>query len=141
MELLGLKDDYSHDGRVLLEALDPSVLPPVIRDNLSYYESLAAAYKQIMAPVGQLGLATLQISTVALESGSSSNDSTYTTLESALASLTASRNAVAAQIIAALESAEFGGGNAFNAGHIQSLINQANSVLSRAKSLQASAKK
>ena len=51
MELLGLKDDYSHDGRVLFEVLKDSALPPAVRKQLSALISLAQAYKQINAPV------------------------------------------------------------------------------------------
>ena len=143
MELLNLKDDYSHDGRVLYEVLNPAVLPPVIRYHLSYFVALAQIYKQINAPVGQLGLASLQVSTVALESNAP-NDSTYTSLESQLASLTTARNAIAGQIIAFLESAEFGGGHsngAFSASQAQSLISHARSLLSRVETLARTTKK
>src|SRR5580692_10866235 len=34
MALLGLKDDYVHDGRVLVENLEPHVLPDSLRDSL-----------------------------------------------------------------------------------------------------------
>jgi hypothetical protein len=48
LALTGLKDDYSHDGGLTMQ--------------------MARVYKQINAPVGQLGLASLDISTRALES-------------------------------------------------------------------------
>lgn len=142
MQLLGLKDDYSHDGRVLYEVLNPSVLPPVIRNNLGLFVALAQVYKQINAPVGQLGLASLQVSTVALESNAP-NDSTYTSLEAQLSALTTSRNAIASQIIAFLEAAEFGGnGNgAFSASHVKLLLSHARSVLNRGETLARTAKK
>ncbi len=107
MELLGLRDDYSHDGRVLFEALTPGALPPVVRAHLDFFVALAQIYKQINAPVGKLGLATLKISTQALASNSA-NDSTYVQLENRLQMITNQRNAIASQIIALLESVEFG---------------------------------
>jgi hypothetical protein len=142
MELLGLKDDYSHDGRVLYEVLNPSMLPPVIQRNLGLFVALAQVYKQINAPVGQLGLASLQVSTVALESNAP-NDSTYTNLEAQLSALTTSRNAIAGQIIAFLEAAEFGGNGqfAFSSSDAQSLLSHARSVLNHAVTLARTAKK
>lgn len=136
MELLGLKDDYSHDGRVLFEVIADSALPAVIQQNRVFFTQLAQVYKQINAPVGAFGLATLQISTVALESNSS-NDSTYTSLENLLQSLTSARNALAGQMIATLEAAEFGGGSSnaslFSQQHLQRLIANGHTLLNRAR--------
>jgi hypothetical protein len=109
MELLGLRDDYSHDGRVLFEVLKKDALPDVVRDHLAFYTRLAELYKQINAPVGALGLETLKISTKALAS-SSPNDKVYKSLEALLQNITTQRNAVASQIINILESAEFDNG-------------------------------
>lgn len=136
MELLGLKDDYSHDGRVLFEVLQPWALPPAVQHNLQALTLLAQVYKQINAPVGALGLTTLGVSTVALESNAP-NDSTYTSLENQLISITNVRNAVAGQMIALLEAAEFGG-NGFSsspAAQVHKLIAQAHSLLNRAAAL------
>src|SRR5579872_217816 len=138
MQILGLKDDYSHDGRTLFEVLNPAILPPAVQQNLSFLIQLAQVYKQLDAAVGQLGLTTLQVSTVALESNAP-NDSTYTQLENTLQTITNLRNAIASQMIAILEFAEFGGGNAhapiFSHAHIQQLIGKGDGVLSHAKSL------
>jgi hypothetical protein len=136
MELLGLKDDYSHEGRVLFEVIKPSALPPAVRHNLGVLIPLAQTLKQIDAPVGTLGLTTLSISTTALES-SSSNDSTYTQLESQISNITAIRNALAAQILAVLENAEFGSGNSQTLAttSVNQLLSQVNGLLARAKAL------
>ena len=135
MELLGLHDDYAHDGRVLFEILQPWVLPPAVRHNLDALITLAQIYKQINAPVGELGLTTLQISTQALES-SSPNDATYTQLENQLISITRVRNAIAGQIIGILEAAEFGGSqahaNALQVQTINGLLGRARGLLNRA---------
>jgi hypothetical protein len=135
MLLLGLKDDYSHDGRVLFEVLKNSALPPAVRKQLQALISLAQAYKQINAPVASFSLTTLGISTTALESNST-NDSTYTQLENQLINMTTVRDAIAAQMIATLETAEFGGSNNASANvQVSSLIARANALLAQAKSL------
>ena len=102
--LLGLKDDYQHDGRVLAEELNPSGLSPTLRRSLLSFEVLATIYKQIDAPVGTLGLNTLAASTAAL---SSADDNTYNGLENNLISIGTRRDAIAGQIIQLLEGAEF----------------------------------
>jgi hypothetical protein len=56
-----------------------------------------------------LGLASLHASTVALESGNAQDDSTYTSIENQLASFTAQRDALVAQILPLLEAAEMDG--------------------------------
>jgi len=108
LELLGLHDDYQHDGRVLFELLQSSALPKVVRENLHDFIWLAQVYKQINAPLGQLGVTTLQISTKALES-SSSGDATYTSIEKQLQSITQIRNSIASQMISILEAGEYNG--------------------------------
>lgn len=119
MELLGLKDDYQHEGRVLFEIIQPWALPDAVRANESALIQLAEAYKQIDAPVGELGLASLQVSTNALESNAP-NDATYTQLENLLGQITQARNALAGQMIAILEAAEFGG-NSHASPHVNTL--------------------
>jgi arylsulfatase A-like enzyme len=97
LHLAGLRDDYAHDGRVLVEVLDEATPQ---RDT---FTRLASAYKAINAPVGELGRKTLELSTRALVS----DDATYATLEEQLTSITAQRNALAARMSAVLESAAF----------------------------------
>src|SRR5262245_29884299 len=75
----GLHDDYRHDGRVLFEDLEGYAIPPTLRESNGLTKQLADVYKQINAPVGQLGLASLLASTRALKSDDP-NDATYTSL-------------------------------------------------------------
>jgi hypothetical protein len=104
--LAGLTDDYAHDGRVLLENLSDDALPRAIRgENALAFERLAAAYKQINAPVGELAMDTLAASTAAL----AGDDATYAAVEGQISALTTKRDALAATIIQALEDAEFNG--------------------------------
>ena len=93
LALAGLQDDYTHDGRVLVE----DMTQPQAGD-IAAYKQLARAYKQLDASVGIFGEETLRASTVALESGDSTNDTKYTTFTSALTALVAQRDALAAQI-------------------------------------------
>lgn len=104
LRLVGLTDDYTHDGRVLFEALTPDAAGGSLRAHQDLLSELAAAYKSINAPVGQLGLRTLTgISTQA----ASGNDATYAALSAQIKAITAQRNAIARQMIAMLEDAAF----------------------------------
>jgi hypothetical protein len=108
LSLVGLKDDYRHDGRVILETVAPSGLPHNLRAHLATLLRLGQIYKQIDAPFGQLAHDTLTVSTFAIESADT-NDATYTRLEKRIESWTSHRDSLAAQIKAALEGAEFSG--------------------------------
>jgi len=103
LSLVGLTDDYSHDGRVLAEAMRANSLPSGIRRNPLAFVLLAQSYKQINAPIGAFGRGTLAISTVGLEA----DDTTYGNVEARLAALGSQRDALAAQMIQKLEAAEF----------------------------------
>jgi len=124
--LANFKDDYLHDGRALVEDLDGSVLPPGL-SNESAFLALSAVYKQINAPVGELGLDSLTISTKALESNDRA-DKTYTSLEQQLMKFTSRRNALASKIKHLLENAEFKG-KPLDDLTVNDLINQANVLL------------
>jgi len=127
LALLGLKDDYAHDGRVLVEELSGYAQPSAVKKSGSFI-GLAQIYKQLDACVGQFGLATLSASTRALESGSSSDDSTYVKLENQLASFGSQRDALVAQMIALLEGAEFNN-QPFSDAQANSLIAQGKTLL------------
>jgi len=107
LNLVGLKDDYVHDGRVVSEVLEREAVPRAVKLSLGF-DALARTYKQLNAPFGQFGLATLKASTKALASNEA-GDATYTSIESKIDSLTSQRNALAAQIKQALNGAEFHG--------------------------------
>jgi hypothetical protein len=134
MVLLGLKDDYVHDGRVLFEVFQDWAVPPSLKKNQNVVLQLAQVYKQIDACVGQLGLKTLAVSTRALESGSASNDSTYTRLENQLSSIGSRRDALAAQIIKVLEAAEFNG-QPIDQHQAKQFIAQANALLNQVNAM------
>jgi hypothetical protein len=108
LALLGLEDKYQHEGRVLAEELDPWALPDGVRDSKQNFVELAAAFKQINAPLGQLGKDSLQVSTVALN-GNDANDATFNRLEHELSNITIARDALASRMLGLLEDAEFNG--------------------------------
>jgi hypothetical protein len=133
LALLGLKDDYQHDGRALVEELTGWAQPSAVKKSSSFVP-LAQIYKQIDACVGQLGLASLKVSTRALESGSSTDDSSYTNLESQLSSINSQRDALAAQMIALLENAAFNG-QSINDQQAGQLISQGQVLLDKVNAL------
>jgi arylsulfatase A-like enzyme len=132
MTLLGLKDDYSHDGRTLVEDLTGYAQPSAVKKSSSFV-ALAQIYKQLDACVGQFGLATLGISNRALESNTT-GDNTYTNLESALSKFGTQRDALASQMISLLEGAEFNG-QPFSDSQAQSLISQGQALLNQVNNL------
>jgi hypothetical protein len=128
--LAGLQDDYQHEGRALAEVLNSSVLPTGVSASGDAFTELAAAFKAINAPVGQLGLDSLKVSTKAL----AGDDETYSALEAKLVSITATRDALAGQMLNLLEGAEFGGAP-IAAGTANNLIQQANDLLETVSNL------
>ena len=103
LALLGLKDDYVHDGRVLTETLTPKATPPKLKSTTAH--KLAVLYEQLNAPFGAFANATLASST----SGMAADDATYGSHTAAIAKLTVQRNYIAGKIKTALERATFSG--------------------------------
>jgi hypothetical protein len=128
LALLGLKDDYQHEGRALVEKFTGWARPDGVTDSKDFV-ALAKMLKKISAPLGPLGLATVRASTVAMKSGSSSDDSRYTTIEARLSSLTLQRDALVTQILPLLEGAVFDG-TPISDDEADRLIQQAKSLLS-----------
>jgi len=128
LTLLGLKDDYQHEGRALTEKFTGWARPFATKKGGNFV-ALAQILKQINAPLGPLGVASIHASTVALESGDSMSDALYTSIESQLSSFTDQRDALVAQILPLLEAAELNGTPIPDA-TADSLIQQAQSLLS-----------
>ena len=133
MLLLGLQDDYTHDGRALTEDLNGFARPAAAKKGGTYIQ-VAQMYKQIDASVGDFGLTTLSASTRGIESGSSTDDSSYSSMESQLGSLISRRDALAGQMISALEGAEFGG-TPITQQQAQSFVAQGQALLAAAHAL------
>jgi hypothetical protein len=96
--LLGLVDDYVHDGRVLAEFLQGEFVQS--RDP---YIDLSKVYKQINAPVARLGLSALVYANKSVTGA----DSDYNTYLATIPGITSQRNALASKMIALLNGAAF----------------------------------
>ena len=101
--LLGLKDDYVHDGRVLAEDIDGRALPDGIQDRTEDFVELARLYKQLNAPLGSVGMNSLVFANRSIIS----DDTTYGNYLATIGSITANRDALAGQIKAVLDNAAF----------------------------------
>jgi hypothetical protein len=132
LNLLGLKDDYVHDGRIVAEVLEEKALPFAVRISPAF-TALARTYKQLYAPFGQFAMGTLKASTKALASNDP-GDTTYTSIEGKIQSLTTQRDALAAEIKQLLNGAEFNG-QPFNALKALALIVRGNILLQQANQL------
>ena len=137
LSLLGLTDDYGHDGRLLIEALTGNGIPAAIKQGgTGAFQQLAAIYKQLDAPFGSFGMDTLKASTTALASNAA-GDSTYADIEGQIQDPTSQRNALAAQIIGVLEGAAFHG-QGITTSQAAGLRAQAQSLLDQAHALGSS---
>jgi hypothetical protein len=100
--LAGLKDDYTHDGRVLIEFLDDRALPRSLRRNEHFLE-LAQVYKQLNAPLGSLGLDSLRYA----NSSILGTDAVYGRFLGQIADITGQRDVLVAEIKPLLAAAAF----------------------------------
>ncbi|MDP9091777.1 MAG: hypothetical protein M3N95_02240 [Actinomycetota bacterium] len=103
LHLLGLRDDYQTDGRVITQALaSPSAA-------LTGVQELAAGYQQINSRVGQFATDTLIAECNALASGSrNGDDHGYLAEQAILTGLANDRDAAAAKIKKLLSDAAAG---------------------------------
>src|SRR5262249_16631839 len=127
LALLGLQDDYAHDGRVLFEIVKPTALPQSLTAHYGTLLELARVYKMINAPFGDLGRNSLIVSTAALTSNTA-NDAMYTALEAKIANWHMQRDSLASQMKAMLEGAAFSGETISNGQALQ-LISQGQALL------------
>jgi hypothetical protein len=132
LELVGLKDDYVHDGRVISEILQGYARPSAVKKS-THFLALAQMYKQLNAPFGDFGMAVLRASTKALASNDA-GDATYNSIEGQIQSLTSQRDALVGQMNALLDGAEFNG-QAFGDGLARALIAQGQNLLDQANAL------
>ena len=128
LSLVGLKDDYVGDGRVLTE--DLTVSPGNTGDKR--YQSLAECYKQLNSSVGTFGTDMLLADTAALKTGSASGDGTYQAVSGQIAKLGAERDQLATEIKQDLWSTAFAGGSIpkgnSTVAHCQNVLRQADSL-------------
>ncbi len=132
LNLVGLKDDYIHDGRLISEILQGYSRPLAVKKSGSFI-ALAQTYKQLNAPFGAFAMDILKSSTFALASNDA-GDATYNSVEGQIQSLTSQRDAVSTQMKALLQGAAFNG-QAFSDSQAQALIAQGQSLLAQANAL------
>jgi hypothetical protein len=129
LSLVGLHDDYTDDGHVLVQALNLGVTPQPMKGQT--IADLESAQEQVNASFGQFAQATLAASTRALKS---TDDNEYNNIEDSITSLTGQRDNLVGQIRQALYDATFNG-TKIPQSQAQSWINQANSLISQAQAL------
>jgi len=130
MALLGLTDDYVHEGRVVAEWMQRQALPDGIEDGRENFTELARVYKQLNAPLGQLGRASL----VWANRSITGTDKTYARYLKQIADIIADRNELASQIKTVLNNAEFHGKPA-GEGNEDGLGHRAQQLIDRVKDL------
>jgi len=131
LSMLGLKDDYTDDGRVLVEALTKQALPTAL--SASKVQELGDAYEQLNASFGDFAQAILAASTAAVEGP----DANYAAADTAIANVIAQRDTLAGQIRAALNGAAFDNAPISNS-TAGDYVSRAKSLLAQASSLAAS---
>jgi arylsulfatase A-like enzyme len=123
MSLTGLATDYTSDGRVITQALTPSVAKGA---NGVSFQQLGDVYKQLYAPYGAFAHSLIVAST----NGIKADDATYLATEQSIQSLTSQRDALAAQIRDVL--------NGGSTGHREQLIHDGQDLLAQAAALAGS---
>jgi hypothetical protein len=133
--LLGLTDDYRHDGRATWEILDRAAIPASVLARKGQLTQVGVRLKDITAPFGPFAMSILQVSTKGLASNAA-GDATYAAIEGAIGDLTTQRNALAVQMQTALDNAQFFG-TTISAKDAAKLISKANNLLEQAADLNA----
>lgn len=128
MALSGLHDDYVHAGRPITEIMTGT------RQDLV---RLAEVYKQIEAPVGQLGLDSVAFATKAMDSNSP-GDQEYLDADAQIASWTAQRNSLAGEMIALLDYTAPGASPQHNDRNVSDLIDKGQKLLAEVQAAAAS---
>ncbi len=131
LSLLGLEDDYTDDGHVIVQALDKHALPKALAGQT--IADLEAAQEQVNAPFGEFDQDTLLASTHGIES---TDETHYSDVEDQITSLTGQRDALVSQIRSALDAAAFNG-TPISQSQAQGWISQANQLIQDAQTLAA----
>jgi len=138
LALLGLRDSYEQDGAALFPFLATSALTSDFRANRDTVVKLRSRYKDISAPFGPFAHDILVASSHAIASGSATDDSHYVSVENSIASLTAQRDALEAQMRTAINNATYGGGPVPSKQAAKDMVTQARQLLAQASALAAS---
>jgi hypothetical protein len=123
LSLLGLKDSYVHDSRVLIEDLDEKAVPQALRGQ-GQFAKLATIYKQLNASVGSVGINSLTFANRSIVA----DDATYNAYLATIGNLTTQRDALASKIKTLLDGAAFNG-NRIQGNEAEGLIKQAQQLI------------
>jgi len=130
LALLGLKDSYVHDGRVLSEWIARTALPSGIRRGQENFVELAEVYKQLNAPLGELGRASMLYANRSI----TDVDTAYARYLSKISDITNQRNSLAGEIKTVLDAAAFGN-RPVDEGSEDGLGHRARALIDRVKDL------
>jgi hypothetical protein len=133
LALLGLHDDYVHDGHVILNALTTQATPQSLIAHRETLRRLSDIYEQVNAPFGQFAMDTLTASTRAIKS---SDNTVYNSIEGTIGSLTSQRDTLATRIKTALDAAAFDG-QPIDEQQAKGWIDKAQDLLNQAAALAA----
>lgn len=133
LALLGLSDSYTHDGVVLLDALDTSALPPELAGNRDVFAALARTTRDLNDPLGQLGRNSLAWSTQAIRGG----DIGYQRYLDSIGAITDRRDALADEMTAQLDGAAFAH-RPLNPAYARRLIERAEALINEVEDLAGS---
>ena len=122
---LGLDTSYVGDGRAITEVLAGNAAPTSLNRHRGSLQALGQAFKQLNAPFGSFGMATLAIATDGIQT---EDEDAYAALDARLDGWGARRDALAGQIRAVLSAAESGGSGASES-TIRSLTRQATALV------------
>jgi hypothetical protein len=103
LRLVGLRDSYVHDGRVLVEIMQEDALPRTLGETRQRFVDLAKVYKQLNAPLGSVGMNSLVFANRSILS----DDTDYAKFLSRISAITSERDTLAGQIVSLLDGAAF----------------------------------
>jgi hypothetical protein len=129
LSVLGLRDDYPTDGRVLAEDLTA----PAGTIGSAAQLQLAQLYKQLNSSVGKFGTDTLIADTAAIRSGTDTDDASYQAFVKGLEDLANLRDIVATAVKTELDQAAHG--TPTNNGYVAGLTAVSQLVLAVADAL------
>jgi len=129
LSLVGLRDDYTEDGRAISQIMTSPATPAGIASDPADYDALSAAYKQLDAPFGEFALDGLAVSSGAVAT-SSSGDAVYKAWDAQLAACEALRTPLAGTIDGDLWDAAFQPAYTIDVTAFQALTAQADTLIS-----------
>jgi arylsulfatase A-like enzyme len=127
ISLAGLTDDYTHDGRVLVEFLDDHALPGSLKSE--NFLELARVYKQLNAPLGSVGMNSLVLANRSILA----DDTVYGKYLKTVGDIAADRDELAAEIKKVLKATAFE--NQLIDEHQEELLSRARKIIDRVADL------